>query len=206
MRDEIHAADWLGRNRSQQGFPQGLRTKYLRSQALREYVERVALDLIDIQIINIHIDKTQYQNPKPMQIIAWERLIQRFHNFLEREIVDGEILPAHGMIFPDRGNEMLIRRILRKMRAYNPVPSQFGPPRQVLTTQIVDDPIMRNSSESYFIQIADVSSHLLYRKIYPKGSLRRYNVDRLFDLLRPRLLLAASRYDPMRMGIVHIKR
>jgi hypothetical protein len=205
VREEIHAGDWLGRNRSQQSFSPGLNSKFKRSQALKDYVQRIAVDLVDVQFIHIHVDKSAYSGNAPIDLIAWERLIQRFHNFLTHQTISGISSPAHGLIFADQNNETMIRTLLRKMRAYNPIPSRYGSgTRQVLCTQIIDDPIIRNSEHSYFVQIADVSAHLLYQKLYPKGSLKRYSVDRLFDLLSPRLLLAASTHDPYQMGIVHI--
>lgn len=204
VRDEIHAGHWLGRSRSQQSFPTGLNSKFKRSQALKDYIQRIAVELVDVQFIHVHANKMNYTGSIPIDALAWERLIQRFHNFLERQTVSGISSPAHGLVFADQNNEPMLRNLLRKMRAYNPVPSQYGGARQVLCTQIVDDPIIRNSAHSYFIQMADVAAHLLYQKLYPKGSLKRYNVDRLFDLLSPRLLLAASARDPYQMGIVHI--
>lgn len=204
VRNEIHAADWLGRNRSQKSFPPNLDSKHKRSQALKDYVQRIAVDLVDTTFIHVHVDKLDYTGNIPIDIIAWERLIQRFHNYLEHQTISGVTSPAHGLVFSDQNNEPMLRNLLRKMRAYNPVPSRYGAARQVLCTQIIDDPIIRDSAQSYFVQIADVAAHLLYQKLYPKGSLKRHNVDRLFNLLMPRLLLAASAKDPYQMGIVHI--
>lgn len=205
VREEIHASHWLGRGRSQQSFPIGLKSKYLRSQALKDYLQRIAVDLVDVQFIHVHVNKTTYTGQTPIDVIAWERLIQRFHNFLSHEKVSGIPNPAHGLVFSDETNEPMLRGLLRKMRVYNPVPNFYGGgTRQVLCTQIIDDPVIRDSAQSYFVQIADVASHLLYQKLYPKGSLKRYNVDRLFDLISPRLLLAASRNDPYQKGIVHV--
>jgi hypothetical protein len=205
VRDEIHAADWLGRNRSKQAFPPTLGNKLARVQTLKEYIERIALDLVDIQFLHIHLNKPVYTGGTPIDIVCWERLIQRFNNFLERQSIDNVIAPAHGLIFADQTNEIMLRGLLRKMRAYNPVPSKFGGVRQILCNQVIEDPVLRNSQHSYFIQVADVSAYLLYQKLYPRGSMKRYNVDRLFDLLHPRLLLAASSKDPYKMGIVHIQ-
>jgi hypothetical protein len=163
------------------------------------------LDLIDIQFIHVHVNKVNYRKETPINLIAWERLIQRFHNFLEYQRFEGITVPANGMIFADQNDEPMLRRLLRKMRAYNPVPNLYGGgTRQKLCTQIVDDPVIRDSKHSYFVQMVDVSAYLLYQKLYPRGSLKRYNVDRLFDLLHPRLLLEASRKDPYGMGIVHV--
>lgn len=65
---------------------------------------------------------------------------------------------------------------------------------------IIEDIFMRSSHHSYFIQTVDVISHLLYRKEFPKGSLRKYNLESQFDKLEPILLKEASRSDAL--GIV----
>jgi hypothetical protein len=161
--------------------------------------------LVDIQFLHIHLDKSKYTGRAPIDIICWKSLIQRFNNFLERQSIDNIAAPAQGLIFADQTNEVMLRNLLRKMRAYNPVPSKYGGTRQLLCTQVIEDPVLRGSQHSYFIQIADVSAYLLYQKLYPRGSMRRYNIDRLFDLLHPRLLLVASSKDPYQMGIVHIQ-
>jgi hypothetical protein len=73
-----------------------------------------------------------------------------------------------------------------------------GRPRR--SGNILEDPFSRSSHHSYFIQTTDVISHLLYRKEYPKGSLKKYNLDKVFELLEPILIKKASKNDPL--GIV----
>ncbi|MGL4612083.1 MAG: DUF3800 domain-containing protein [Trueperaceae bacterium] len=125
------------------------------------------------------------------------RLAQRFQTYLQKSCN-----ASLGMIFADETNEVKIRRLIRKMRVYNPVPSYFGGHRSMPITNSVEDPVMRSSDHSYFVQIADLTSHALYRKLYPKGSYRQYNVDKLFELLNSILLIEASKSDPQ--GIVHL--
>jgi hypothetical protein len=107
-----------------------------------------------------------------------------------------------GIIFADETNEVKIRRILRKMRVYKPVPSLYCGYYHNPIRQVVEDPVIRQSQHSYFIQVADLIAHALYRKEHRKGSYRRFNVDRLFDTIRPLLLSEASRSDPE--GIVRL--
>jgi len=88
------------------------------------------------------------------------------------------------------------------MRVHNYVPSHFGPSYNAQITHIIEDPVMRNSSISYFIQLADLVAHSLYRKKIPKGGYKRYNIDLLFDRADRLLVKQASRSDPY--GIVII--
>ena len=86
------------------------------------------------------------------------------------------------------------------MRIYNPVPSHYGGTRNIPTDNILEDPFLRDSKHSYFIQAVDVIAHALYRKEYVKGSLRKYGVNKLLDTSKPILLKEASNNDPL--GIV----
>jgi len=154
-----------------------------------------------IKIINIYCDKEKYyyQNTQntDLEFEAWKRLIQRFDNFLSKQ----EEL-CYGVVLADQTNEIKLRKILRKMRVFNPIPSRYGGYYYKPTERIVEDPIMRDSKHSFFIQLCDLVAHALYRKEHPKGAYRKYNVDRLFDKVCPLLLTEASRSD--RLGIVRL--
>jgi len=41
--------------------------------------------------------------------------------------------------------------------------------------------VQQCSKSSYFIQTVDVIAFLLYKKMYPKGAAKKYNLDVLFD-------------------------
>ncbi len=83
---------------------------------------------------------------------------------------------------------------------YNPVPSHYGGAHNVPTVNIIEDPFFRDSKHSYFIQAVDTITHVLYRKEYPKGSLKKYNVHKYFNLLESILLREASSNDEL--GVV----
>lgn len=148
-------------------------------------------------IVNVYANKQslRYSSSQgsDLEQRAWEFLIQRFHNFLIRQET-----PSYGIIYADETNEIKLRKLLRRMRVYNPMPSLYGGYYYAPIVQIVEDPVMRNSQHSYFIQLCDLIAHSLYRKKHPTH--RRFNVDRLFDILQPLLLTQASRSDPQ--GIV----
>src|SRR5262249_28388597 len=122
-----------------------------------------------LNIINIRVDK-QGKDPAydPFEK-AWEALIQRFENTLKwhnfpfpKNWTGGDI----GIIFCDAANEAALRRIYRRMRVYNPVPnvrSLFSRGfRQLPLTRVAEDPNIRHSHHSYFIQSADVAAFALY--------------------------------------------
>lgn len=167
------------------------------------FLQEVAARLNSARIINVYVDKQKidWDDPKSadFEYQAWRRLLERYQTHLKKDCGDDT-----GMIFADETNENKLRSLVRKLRVYNHIPSQFqgSASRPIPLDRIIEDPIIRDSYQSWFIQIADLISHALYRKLLPKGSLKRFNADRLFDLADPILLKAASKRDPQ--GIVRM--
>jgi hypothetical protein len=201
VRTELHGAELIN-PRGNLIYKSAFRHRRARTDCYHVSLSSFCARLPRAKIVNIHVNKRNPRYPSTVTVddleeLAWSRLAQRFQTYLQK--TSGNSL---GMIFADETNEVKIRRLIRKMRVYNPVPSQFGGSLSMPITNIVEDPVMRNSEHSYFVQIADLTSHALYRKLYPKGSYRQYNVDKLFDLLDGILLKEASRSDAQ--GIVHL--
>lgn len=169
-------------------------SKSNRIAMLRFYVESIPKALKNARIINICFDKSKYPNIDNFQNIAWCRLLARYNSFLKKSAKD------HGIIVCDESNEKSLRTLLRKSRMYNPTPSLFGGVYNPKIDLILEDIIHRKSYLSYFVQTADVVSHLLYRKEFPKTALKKFNIDLLFNTLEPILLKEASKSD--KLGVV----
>ncbi len=93
--------------------------------------------------------------------IVWDLALERLERFTNAN-------DERCMIFPDEGNEKLVRSILREKRRSSFVPSRFG--TGVLSRParlIVEDPAHRSSGESYFIQLVDLIASAAYRAISP---------------------------------------
>lgn len=200
IRSELHGAELI---RIRGTSPKDYKTisKARRIQLYNDALTNLGVNLPDIQIINVHLNKP---NPRTgsrpftgdVQEVVWQRLIERYERFLKSR-------SDQGLIFADQTNEAKIRKLLRKMRLHHYVPSAYGTRGlSANASSILEDPNMRSSDQSLFIQVADLVSHALYRKLYPKGSLKRLNVDRLFDLADPVLLKQASTYNLQ--GIVNV--
>jgi hypothetical protein len=174
-----------------------------RIEMYREALNMFAARLPDIRVFHMHLDKQNPHHPnfltgRDAEEIMWTWLLQRFDTFLKKNN------NAYGVLFADQTNEVKLRRILRKMRVFNYVPSHFGGKYSSPVTQIIEDPVMRDSRHSYFIQFTDLCAHALYRKLYPKGSYRKFNVDLIFDELKPVCLPEAAQDDPLHLGIKHL--
>jgi len=165
-----------------------------RIKLLKEYCTEIPRIFDTGKIINVALRKADFTESGKIQEVAWQRLIQRFDTFLKKNANE------KGIIISDDTDSAMLMQLHRKMRVYNPTPSHFSGSYNAPTDSIIEDIFMRSSHHSYFIQTVDVISHLLYRKEYPKGSLRKYNLDGQFDKLEPILLKEASRSDAL--GIV----
>lgn len=192
QRTEIHASELIRINKLQEYRKI---KKGQRINILKNYCSQIPVIFNEGKVINICLKKSEFPNTEEIQKTAWTRLIQRFDNYLKMSVND------KGIIIADDTDGKLIFNLLRKMRVYNPVMSKFtNNPYNAPTDSIIEDLFERSSHDSYFIQTVDVIAHTLYRKEYPKGSLRKYGVNSFFNLIEPILLKQASRND--NLGIV----
>lgn len=187
VREEIHASELI---RVDKILAYRKITKRRRLELLKEFVREIPNIFNQSKIINVCLDKEIHGNGRNYKADAWSRLIQRFDTFLKKNQSDFGVIVADGI------EDLEVRGLLRKMRVYNPVPSKFGgAPRQMPTSNIIEDVFNRDSRHSYFIQAVDAVVHILYRREYPKSSLKKYNLDKSFLDLDSILLKAASTTD-----------
>ncbi|MBB4687397.1 DUF3800 domain-containing protein [Amycolatopsis jiangsuensis] len=93
--------------------------------------------------------------------VAWEFLLQR----IERHSTTND-LPM--MVVHDEGDSLNIRGVARKARRANTAGSAFGTGRFRLPARLlIDDPVPRQSDQSYFVQLADLAAFAAYRRLYP---------------------------------------
>jgi hypothetical protein len=181
-----------------------LKGRRARMQLYRDVMERIPAVFPTAKTFSVYVDKDGLETSgyarENCLTLAWEYLVTRYHNHLMHDR-DG----APGLVVADHAADATVRALLRKMRVYNPVPSRFhSAPRNLAVRTIIEDPVFRRSEHSYFVQMADMIAHSVYRKLYVKGSLRQYNVHRYYDYLDDIILKSVTRKDPLAMGIVRI--
>lgn len=134
--------------------------------------------------------------PTKLEKTAFEWLVNRINRTMKA-------WGSYALLIPDSGKELEYTRLIRKMYVYNPIPSQYG--AWVSTSQswkniplrrIVEDPVFKDSAQSYFIQLVDCCAYALLRRENQLPSKNRYNLHKAFDNLSPILVREATRKDP----------
>lgn len=190
QRTEIHSAELIRPNKIQE---YKLIHKTNRINILRDYCTQIPIIFDNAKVINICIKKSEHIGIDIFEL-AWSRLLQRFDTYLKKTAND------KGIIIADDTDSRKLMSLHRKMRIFNPIPSHFEGSYNSPIDNILEDVFSRSSHHSYFIQTVDVIVHTLYRREYPKGSLKKFSIEYQFQKIQPILLKEASKNDDL--GIV----
>jgi len=81
-----------------------------------------------------------------------------------QEMMASHIDPANKfLIISDEGRVGKMRSTTRRIQKINFIPSQFGgAPYRKEIKSLIEDPLPKESKESYFIQLADLSAFIVY--------------------------------------------
>lgn len=174
----------------------------------RKHIVGLFCDLIgnlDVRIINVVIVKPRIRKPDyDVLDTALTYSIQR----VENDLNPAANPEAKFMIITDPGRVGKMRKTSRRIQRINFIPSKFSPSRYRREIQsLIEDPLPKDSKESYFIQMADVVSFVIYLYsvtvtgigAYPRrlrALVRPKEVEGWMDRLKPSLNLQASRSDP----------
>ena len=183
MNKELHATKFL----SGRGRPS---SRYL-SQDKRERIFRYTLNMLS----NVGDEKVcLFNSVNRNQQWAYERLLNRINRTMDAR-------DSHAIIISDEGKEAEYTKLVRRMGAYNPIPSRFGTwdggssfAKNIPIFRIIEDPVFRNSDASYFIQVVDFCAYALLRHEIPLQ--RNPRLSEAFPLLEPICFKLANRADP----------
>lgn len=95
---------------------------------------------------------------------AWHYALQRLERF-------GTATKDNIHVIPDEGHGEFIKKKIRVMRRFHYAPSAFGEGSlERKAENIVEDSSDRRSTESFFIQLADLNAYAAFRKVFPGKS------------------------------------
>jgi len=179
-------------------LPDGMRRTIYR-QAMRLHAK------LGLQTFAVVIDKAKLEQQRPglnPRDVAWEYLLQR----LERASNGEPLGPTDILIVHDAGEAEVARRLARKARRHGTAGSQFGTGSiSAPFLRLIDDPIPRDSRQSYFVQLADLAAYAAFRRFFPPP-------ERLDQIVPQNMWdeLGTARYLPVtganRLGIVKYPR
>lgn len=200
VRTEFHTRQFLTNKNPYRNF--GI-SDADRLAVMDEYCDLLAS--LDIRIINVCIDKTRIRKGAyPVLDWALKFSVQRIENDLGRNGDED----SRFLVITDPGRVGKMRKTTRKVQRINYIPSMFGRfsyRREI--ARMIEDPLPKDSRESYFIQSADLVTYVVYLyahfdrgigSVHARlpGSVDAVKVGDWMDRLRPCLNLAASGSNP----------
>lgn len=195
LREEIHASHFINNPGSLSRIRRNDRLTIL-----RHFANEIAR-LPQVSVINVVVDKSTKTATYDVHSRAWEALVQRFENTIRfKNFPTPALATDQGLIFPDGQPAAKLDLLLRRMRRFNPIPSQLGGHRMLPLTRIIEDPNYRDSAKSYFVQAADLCAYLLYQHYAPNSYMRRSGGMSYFRRISPVYCRAAATANPL--GIV----
>jgi hypothetical protein len=196
--DEIHAGDMISKPTN---LPPSLRVlnKHTRLAIVRHFADTIA-KLQNISIINVVVDKRNGHAKTKDEVFrwAWYSLFQRFENTIRQKNFPGsKNNDDRGLIFPDNTDGQKLRQFLNKMQVTNPlkIKQQSGSFIHIdePIKLIVENPVMRDSRESYIVQVADCAVFLLKQSIEPSAYMKKHGGNAYLTRLDPVLCKHASK-------------
>lgn len=119
---------------------------------------------IELATFAVVVDKAALAAKDPTrdpQDCAWEWLLQRLERRTTYEA-------THALIVHDEGDRVGVRKLARKTRRAGTAGSAFGTGTlRVPFTRLIDDPVPRDSQQSYFLQLADLCAYAAFRRLQP---------------------------------------
>jgi len=128
----------------------------------RHFIYRSAMRLQDgvgsIKTYAVVVTKSKCTGPEHVRATAWRYALQRVERFATN---NNETV----MLLPDSGQYVWLRKVAREMRRHSVVGSAFGmgSVNRKMIKILIDDPVERDSTQSYMIQLADLNAYAAFR-------------------------------------------
>lgn len=129
-----------------------------------------------IKIFSIVVDKTGKTNE--VFELSWGALLMRFENTIRQGNFTGSSnLQEKGIVLSDNTDVEKLTKLMRKMRHYNNVPNNTSfyneGYRNLKLTEVIEDPVFRNSQNSLLHQMNDVVAYCLRQRYEPNNYMKR---------------------------------
>jgi len=132
------------------------------SDKKRHFIYRSAMRLQgsvgSVKTYAVVVDKSRCRDMEHVRRTAWRYALQRIERFA---FANNDTV----MLLPDSGQYVWLRKLAREMRRHSVVGSAFGGgsvDRKMLKV-LIDDPVERDSQQSYMIQLADLNAYAAFR-------------------------------------------
>ncbi|MDZ7861116.1 MAG: DUF3800 domain-containing protein [Candidatus Krumholzibacteriota bacterium] len=159
---------------------------------------------LNAKIVNVVIVKPKIKiNDYDILDTALKYSVQRIENDLDPQ----KNPDSKFMIITDPGRVGKMKKTTRRIQRINYIPSKLSPtPIRRDIQSLIEDPLQKDSKESYFIQLADIVTYIVYlysisksrEKKYPNRLPKEIDGNTIIDwmnLLKPSLNTDASRKD-----------
>jgi hypothetical protein len=171
LKYELHATDFV-RGKGSLGAPR-IVPKGLRCAIFKDTIRFIAEQLPGVRAFHVSF-------PISREDWAFERLLNRINRTMHT-------WKSHALLICDEGKEGYYTGMVRRMGAFNPIPSAYGAwedgstTKNIVIDRIIEDPIFRVSRKSYFIQMVDFCAYALLRQDRPTPYSLKYGLDQAFQ-------------------------
>jgi hypothetical protein len=142
-----------------------------RWKLMEEFAETIGQNSA-FMIITVVIDKKKTTlRPDEYLTASITKLYQAFDEYLKANV-------SNGILFFDRANEKNVNTHVRKLLGTG---ASGETVRDVRIGWVIEDPIFRISTDSMFIQSADVVAYTLKEKEFPQTSRKKHQSHKIFS-------------------------
>lgn len=105
-------------------------------------------------------------SPSNQEEQGFERLMSEIQRFVEAQ-------SSYALVICDQGKEVAYTRYAHALRTMGAI------------NNIVEEPLFKDSAQSYLVQLSDFCAYALLRQEHPLASKTKYGLDQAFKLLEP---------------------
>jgi hypothetical protein len=164
---EFHCAEMIDPHKIKEFTNISVKDRWALIEAFAEIIGNQA----GFSLLTIVLDKTQTKLRQDEYLTtSITKIYQAFDEFLKDK-------KEQGLILFDKANEKNITTHVRKLLGTG-ASGETVP--EVRIGWVVEDPIFRVSSDSFFVQSADLVAYTLKEQEFPSGSRKKFNADRIF--------------------------